>query len=108
MGKLNSVASLALALASPLAAQPAAPTPDYSQDSSWLCLPGRDDICSKPLPTTALNPNGYGAVGEAGPAKNPPVDRFYVYPTVSRAPGLNSDLQPGLEETTPAAVQLAR
>ena len=29
-----------------------------------------------------------------GPAADPPIDCFYVYPTVSRDPGINSDLTP--------------
>ena len=56
-------------------------------DASWLCLPGRDDACGRPLPTAALEPAGYGPVGRSAPAANPPIDCFYVYPTVSRDPG---------------------
>jgi len=41
----------------------ASAAPDYSNGSSWLCLPGRADTCSTPLKTTALNPNGYGSTG---------------------------------------------
>jgi Protein of unknown function (DUF3089) len=92
----------------PALAQQAVPAPDYSNPATWLCLPGRDDVCSKPLPTTALNANGYGSVGQSVPAKDPPIDCFYVYPTVSRDPGLTSDLVPGVEEQAAAAVQFAR
>ena len=98
-------AALSLAAASPAAAQPAAV--DYSKDASWLCLPGRADICSAPLPTVALNANGYGSVGRSVPAKDPPLDCFYVYPTVSRDNGLNSDLTMS-EEISAAAAQAAR
>lgn len=101
----------ALLLSAPAAAQPADAPPapvDYSADASWLCRPGRDDACSQPLATAALNPDGYGPVGAATPAADPPVDCFYVYPTVSRDPGDNSDLDPGIEEKAVAAVQLAR
>jgi hypothetical protein len=73
----------------------------------WLCLPGRGDVCSTPLPTTALNPNGYGSVGRSTVAKDPPIDCFYVYPTVSRDQGLNSDLNP-VEEKAAAETQFAR
>ena len=52
-----------------------------------------------PLPTTALNPNGYGSIGRSTVAKNPPIDCFYVYPTVSRDQRLNSDLVPDNAET---------
>jgi len=98
---------LALA-AAPAAAQPAASTPDYSRPANWLCLPGRADVCSRPLPTTALNPNGYGSNGPSVVAKNPPVDCFYVYPTVSRDRGLNSDLIVDNSERGAAQNQLAR
>ncbi|HEX8366756.1 MAG TPA: DUF3089 domain-containing protein [Allosphingosinicella sp.] len=81
---------------------------NYSNEETWLCLPGRDDPCSRPLPTTALNPNGYGSTGLVGPASGPPIDCFYVYPTVSRDPGSNSDLDAGPEERAVATVQFAR
>jgi hypothetical protein len=84
------------------------PIVDYAQEANWLCLPGRADACGKPLPTTALNPNGYGSVGRSLPAREPPVDCFYVYPTVSRDAGDNSDLVPGPEEHAAAMVQFAR
>jgi hypothetical protein len=104
-------AGAALLLAAPALAQeaPAAPAaPDYAQASAWLCLPGRTDACGAPLATTALNANGYGSVGQAVPDKNAPVDCFYVYPTVSRDPGYNSDLAAGPEENFTAQVQFAR
>ncbi len=94
------------ALAQQAQAAPAAA--DYSNEANWLCLPGRSDACGKPLPTAALNPDGYGSVGQSVPAKDPPVDCFYVYPTVSRDAGDNSDLVPGAEEQAVAMVQLAR
>lgn len=85
-----------LAAASPLAAAPpnrALPAPvDYAKGENWVCLPGRGDICSRPLPTTALNPNGYGATGPSPIATDPAIDCFFVYPTVSHDQGLNSDL----------------
>jgi Protein of unknown function (DUF3089) len=106
MRALLLAAAIGLAAPMPVIAQvPSAP--DYTKDSSWLCLPGRTDICSTPLPTTALNPNGYGSVGKSSVAKDPPIDCFYVYPTVSRDQGMNSDLNVS-EERTAAEVQFAR
>jgi hypothetical protein len=101
---------LAAVIADPAFAQPATPVApaDYSAEASWLCLPGRADPCGAPLPTAALNANGYGSVGRSAPAENPPIDCFYVYPTISRDAGMNSDLETGIEERTVAAVQLAR
>jgi DUF3089 family protein len=102
-------AAAALLLAVPAAAAEAQVAgPDYAQDSAWICLPGRQDACSQPLATTALNANGYGSTGAAVPDKAARVDCFYVYPTVSRDAGLNSDLVAGIEEHGAAAVQLGR
>ena len=104
---------LALALAAtPALAQtsmpPAPPPPvDYANAATWVCLPGRDDVCARPQPTADLNPNGYGPVVQSSVATDPPIDCFYVYPTVSRDPGLNSDLNPA-EEPVTASVQFAR
>ena len=87
----------------------ASAAPDYSKPASWLCLPGRADICSTPLRTTALNPNGYGSSGPSPIAKDPAVDCFIIYPTVSRDAGMNSDLKPGdSEEKGSVATQFAR
>jgi hypothetical protein len=99
-GKLVSVpmliASIAVAVsfAVPAAAQPTPAAPDYAKESSWLCLPGRSDVCSTPLRTTVLSANGYGANGLSTVAKDPPLDCFFVYPTSSNDHGLNSDLVP--------------
>jgi hypothetical protein len=99
-----------LAAALLAAAQAGASTiPDYSEPASWLCLPGRADICSKPLPTTALNPNGYGSTGQSPVARDAGIDCFYVYPTISRDRGINSDLTPGKgEEEAVVITQFAR
>jgi DUF3089 family protein len=107
MRYLSIVAGAALAAASPLPAQAPSPAPEYTQDSSWLCLPGRADVCSTPLPTTPLSPSGYGSPGKSGVAKDPPIDCFYVYPTVSRDQGMNSDLNVS-EEKGAAETQFAR
>ena len=103
------VLGLAALIAAPATAQPAAAPPaiDYSNAANWLCLPGRADICSTPQATTALNANGYGSTGRSTVAKDPPVDCFYVYPTVSRDQALNSDLNMS-EEVGAAAAQAAR
>ena len=97
-------------LAVPAAAPAQAPAPvDYAKDASWLCLPGRGDSCSTPLKTAELNPGGYGAVTRSPVARDPGVDCFIVYPTVSRDQGLNSDLFPGAgEEKAITAAQFGR
>lgn len=109
MRTFSMLAAALIAASSPSAAQPGAQagSPDYSKDSSWLCLPGRADTCATPLPTTALSPHGYGSTGLSTVSKDAPVDCFYVYPTVSRDQGLNSDLNIA-EEKRIAEVQFAR
>ena len=104
------LSALALTIAAPAAAQNATPAaaPDYAREASWLCLPGRQDPCARPLATAALNPNGYGPVRHVLPAADAPIDCFYVYPTVSRDPDENSDLAAGPEEIAVTTVQFAR
>jgi hypothetical protein len=101
---------MSIALPFLLAAQ-AAPVAavDYTRPGNWLCLPGRNDTCTTPLPTTPLLPAGYGAKGRSTIAKDSAVDCFVVYPTVSRDVGLNSDLNPGAtEEVAIMQTQFAR
>jgi hypothetical protein len=102
------LALAALAAAAPVPVSAQAPAPDYSGDSAWLCLPGRADTCSTPLATTALNANGYGSNGPSAVAKDPPIDCFYVYPTVSNDQGMNSDTSAGREEKLAVEAQFAR
>ena len=95
-------------LAAPAAAPAQAPAAvDYARDSSWLCLPDRGDSCSTPLRTVELEPTGYGRRSLSAVAKAPPFDCFIAYPTVSRDPGMNSDLNPS-EEKAITAAQFAR
>jgi hypothetical protein len=89
-------------------AEPQATAVNYEVDRNWLCLPGRDDVCSKPLSTTILYSAGFGKSGSSPVARDPKIDCFYVYPTVSRDQGLNSDLDVGPEERRAVEVQFAR
>ena len=106
-----STATLSTAQA-PAPAAPAVPAMpaavDYADPATWLCLPGHDDACARPLPTASLNRDDYGPVVLVSPAADPKIDCFYVYPTVSRDPGDNSDMVPGLEEKGATWVQFAR
>lgn len=109
------IGALALAFAAPAAGAqapqpaPAAAAPiDYAADASWLCRPGRADPCGATLPTTELATSGFGATSQVRPAADPAIDCFYVYPTVSRDPGLNADMNAGPEELVVATIQLAR
>ncbi|MES1157184.1 MAG: DUF3089 domain-containing protein [Alphaproteobacteria bacterium] len=86
----------------------ASPPADYSIDANWLCRPGRSDACTQDLSSTVIAADG-GMRREVFAANpHPPIDCFYVYPTVSLDPGENSDLIPGPEERTVAQVQFAR
>jgi hypothetical protein len=99
-------ATIAAAPADPESKGPAGPA-DYSNEANWLCLPGRTDACASP-DTVELGPNGYGAPVVTRAAADPPADCFYLYPTVSRDAGFNSDLVPGMEERAAVQIQFAR
>ena len=69
-------------------------------DVSWVCKPGQaDNICLEDLTTTVYGPGGRSRVEKAPIPANPPVDCFYVYPTVSDqpAPNANKALDPAIE-----------
>jgi pimeloyl-ACP methyl ester carboxylesterase len=82
----------------------------YADDANWLCKPGiADDVCGRDLDATAVAADGSTEVIEHEAADDPPVDCFYVYPTISRDPGPNSDLVPAEgEEIFTAYNQVAR
>src|SRR5215217_2821198 len=69
-------------------AEPAAAPNDYAQPDSWLCVPGHNAACDVNLDTTVVAANGSTKIEKFAPAKAPPIDCFYVYPTVSRDPGV--------------------
>ena len=87
----------------------AAAAVDYAQASNWLCRPGRADVCSEPEASTVVSPaDGALTRKTYAPAPDPPIDCFYVYPTVSQEPTANADLTPGPGEQRAAAEQFAR
>lgn len=98
----------------PPSAPPVAPSaavsaaPDYRQDATWLCRPGRRDACDVNLDALSLTSSGIGGTERAQLSGEPPIDCFYVYPTVSRDPTPVSDLQLGPEEARSALLQAAR
>ena len=109
------LAAIGAALSSPaISAQTAPPAatpasaPDYTQDSAWLCRPGRTDACSANQDVTVIQANGKRKIEKFKPAVAPQFDCFYVYPTVSNDPTPNSDMNPGPEEKIVAAFQAAR
>jgi hypothetical protein len=89
----------------------AAPPParnDYSKPVTWLCRPGRQDFCVTDLSNTIITANGKLSRENWTADPNPPIDCFYVYPTVSTYPAGNSDMVPGPEEKRVVQVQFAR
>jgi Protein of unknown function (DUF3089) len=90
------------------AAAPAAQPNDYSNADSWLCRPGRKDSCAVDLSTTIVAANGKFKKESFKAARNPPIDCFYVYPTVSLDQTGNSDMTAGPEEHGVILQQFAR
>jgi hypothetical protein len=99
---------LLLLTASPALAQTPAPRNDYSNPDTWLCRPGRQDACAVDLTTTVILADGRTTQEKFVPHANPPIDCFYVYPTVSLDPGGNSDMVAGPEERNVIRSQFAR
>jgi hypothetical protein len=77
----------------------------------WLCKPGaRPDPCTPGLSTTVYNAPLTRAIRVEHPAarRNPPIDCFYVYPTVSDETTGNSDLTIQDTERSIALYQVSR
>lgn len=108
------VAGIAASASSPARARAQAPAPaageriDYSDPAAWLCLPGRQDACATDLSATVIEADGSMRIEEWTAHPNPPVDCFYVYPTVSQEPTRNSGIVPTQAEISAAARQFAR
>ena len=82
---------------------------DYSKPESWLCRPGRtDDACAVDLTTTIIAADGAMTREAFTPHPSPPIDCFYVYPTVSFDPPPYSDVTVGNEERNVIRQQFAR
>ncbi|MCU0269709.1 MAG: DUF3089 domain-containing protein [Acidimicrobiales bacterium] len=81
----------------------------YGDEAAWLCRPAMTDSpCLTELDLSVVAPDGTVRVEPFEPAEDPPIDCFYVYPTVSQDPGGNADRSPGPEETGVANVQAGR
>lgn len=81
---------------------------DYTKNENWLCRPGNNANCAVNLDTTIVKADGTTEIERFEPHPNPPIDCFYVYPTVSLDTTPNSDLNPGREETSCVQAQFAR
>ena len=83
----------------------ATPVPD---DTVWLCKPGLvDNPCDGNLDATTFDASGNMGYEKAAPAVDPPIDCFYIYPTVSRQKTINANLTIDPEEQAVARAQAA-
>lgn len=71
---------------------------NYDDPAHWVCRPDTDDVCDGDLRTTVIEADGSTRVEEFEAAEDPPVDCFYVYPTISRDETTYSDWDPSPEE----------
>jgi hypothetical protein len=80
-----------------------------SAETTWLCKPGLvNNPCESSLTATVELANGGSFIEKAKPAKKPPIDCFYVYPTVSSQLAENANLEIDPEETQVAIDQASR
>ena len=63
---------------------PPADATDYSVVAHWVCRPESNIPCTTALDSQVLNADGSTQAQPFTPAANPPIDCFYVYPTVSQ------------------------
>jgi hypothetical protein len=77
--------------------------------TTWLCRPGlAHNPCLSSEEATVVLSNGASFIQHAQPAANPPIDCFYVYPTVSSQPTENANEEIGPEENAIAESQASR
>src|SRR5437764_1057871 len=75
----------------------------------WLCHPSMaSDPCRGDQTTRYFAPDGSSTVSTPAVPANPPVDCFYVYPTVSNQPTPNATQTPDPEVRSVAKLQAQR
>ena len=75
----------------------------------WLCQPGDEaNPCRETLETTIYESDGSSRVENPPLPADPPIDCFYVYPTVSGQPGTNANKDKDDELSAIARYQAAR
>jgi hypothetical protein len=89
-------------------AAPVSGSADYANPENWLCRPGHNAPCEASLDATIVQADGTMTVEPFAAHPSPPIDCFYVYPTVSLDATPNSDLVPGPEEHNVVRAQFAR
>ncbi len=66
-------------------------TENYDDPAHWVCRPDQEDICDGNLDATVVEADGTLTKEPFEAAADPPIDCFYVYPTISRDKGAYSD-----------------
>ncbi len=110
-GGLLGLAALVTAHGVALAQAPDASVqhPDYADPALWLCRPDlADNRCKVDLDAMVIAPSGKMTIERYVPAKDPKIDCFFIYPTVSNDPGWISDFSPDTAEWDDVKVQFAR
>jgi len=79
----------------------------YRDPGNWICRGDLADTCDNAEPLTEIAADGALSVRPYEVAVDPPLDCFYVYPTISEDTTFNSDLVPG-NEITATNLQAAR
>lgn len=80
-----------------------------ASETVWLCRPGlADNPCEVGLNTTVIAADGTTITEEASTATDPPIDCFYVYPTVSAQQSVNADLSIDPQQIAVAIIQASR
>jgi hypothetical protein len=83
--------------------------PSKAWHGQWLCMPGTaNDWCSVDLTTTIWSANGTRRNLPVSVPPSPPIDCFYVYPSVAEDYAGNAPLKVEPEERETAITQAAR
>lgn len=64
---------------------------DYAQAANWVCRPDAETICTSGLDVLVVMADNRRRLRRFIPAAAPPIDCFYVYPTVSQERSTFSD-----------------
>jgi hypothetical protein len=81
---------------------------DYSLAAHWVCRPGAETTCTTGLDATVEYADGHTESQLFTPAADPPIDCFYVYPTVSQEQTPYADLTDSPEIQTITKAQVGR
>jgi hypothetical protein len=105
----NVVSARVASIIDPARLQISLPGQPAPSDTVWLCKPGlANDPCAGDLDSTVVDADGSRHVERAVSAPNPPIDCFYVYPTVSLQKTVNSNLKVDPEERNVARAEASR